>query len=164
MGLRWNYKVPRAHAPTLGLLLTMPFSLSDGAVISWDGRAVKHCSSVPDAETDLYSLWCSVPNAAVKQHTKDAHVHEQLRKRCVEGGIKRHAWKKGEKGQLLWLTKTYDEKVYDVIIEEVFANGEIRVKEQMVQGTSALQEEEKVPRLTTLLDADMVGKFLVPVV
>ena len=123
-----------------------------------------HCSSVPDAKTDLYSLWCSVPHAAEKQHTKDTHVHEELRKRCAKGGVRRHPWKKGEKAWLLWLTKTHNEKVYDVTIEEVFRNGEIRVKEEVVQGTSALQDEEKVPRLTTLLDADMVGKFLVPIV
>ena len=65
--------------------------LCDGCAISWDGRAVYHCSGVPDADTDLYSVWTSVSarvaNAAGR--TDDALAALKTRSAPRDGGHSR---------------------------------------------------------------------------
>ena len=101
--------------------------LQDGAVLSWDGRNVMHCSSVPDADTDLYSAWCSAQQAAMNRHDEDEALREELKQRCVPGGIERPTYQEGDKAGLLWQTSLGEVRSYEVEITEVLPNKKLLV-------------------------------------
>jgi hypothetical protein len=122
--------------------------LCDGAAISWDGRAVIHCSSVPNSPTALYSLWCSVPATAVARHEGDVECKVQLK---ASAGQKQQLHK-GDKCHLLWTgPNDTGKRAHDAIVDAVFDDGRVRVVEKKGKGS------EK-----TTLSAVEVDRYLAP--
>ena len=176
---QWYADDPQAKITSWWFVLPehgVAIELQDGALISWDGRVVLHCSSVPQATTDLFSVWTSVPAAAERQHDMDASMHNTLRARCIEGGIKHYKYKIGEKVRLLWQTPTGHEKTYLGTVEKLFPNGKILFMETMAKQphTAIVKKKKKKkkkkggpdapePRKLLTLTVEEVGKFLAPV-
>lgn len=57
--------------------------LTDGVCISWDGRVVSHCTSVPQCPHDVYALWCSAPKAVITQMKLVSTCKSILQKRAL---------------------------------------------------------------------------------
>jgi len=115
--------------------------LCDGVIISWNGSEVMHCSSVPCASCDVYSVWCSVPKSVLKRHAVDEHCKETLAlraKRCAPSESQRVQFAVGDKCLLLWRSGTSKVRSYDVAVDCVFGDGRVRVREKGQGGSMVL--------------------------
>ena len=70
----------------------LAIELSEGASISWDGRHISHCTSVPHDVSDgdaLYSVFFSVSSKAEQADTRSREMLEAERHRARVGGAQR---------------------------------------------------------------------------
>jgi len=130
--------------------------LQDGVALSWDGREVMHCSSVPDADCSVLSAWCSAQNAAINRHHEDEALRNELKERCVPGGVEMPMYMEGDTAGLLWKTSVSETRSYNVEVTKVLPNNELLVTDLKPGVKKSGDKGHKEQTLT----ADEIGKFL----
>lgn len=83
----WVTSNPQLPPPTCWFFLLpdvgLAIELWDGVGISWDGRAVKHCTAVQqsDPRDALMSLFVAVPKHVIKQRDEEMEMRRAIRTR-----------------------------------------------------------------------------------
>ena len=96
----------------------------------------------------------------MNRHDEDQALHDELKERCVPGGIEKPTYKEGDKAGLLWQTSLGEVRSYEVEITEVMPNKELLVTDLKASGKKKSKKKSDKGHVEQILDADEIGKFL----